>query len=112
MNWKNKDKLSSGNQEEVDIMNFTDKLTVGQVVKSRAGRDNGKIFLISKVLDEQYVHIVDGDLRKLNNPKKKKIKHLTLYNTLITDFQEKLKDGVEVNDAFVRRVLEPFKESI
>lgn len=93
-------------------MNFTDKLTVGQVVKSRAGRDNGKIFLITKVLDEQYVYLVDGDLRKLNNPKKKKVKHLTLYNTVVSDFQEKLNQDIEVNDAFVRRVLEPFKESI
>lgn len=112
MYWKNKEKHSSGNQEEVDIMNFTDKLTVGQVVKSRAGRDNGKIFLITKVLDEQYVYLVDGDLRKLNNPKKKKVKHLTLYNTVVSDFQEKLNQDIEVNDAFVRRVLEPFKESI
>ena len=93
-------------------MNLTDKLTVGQVVKSRAGRDNGKIFLISKVIDEQYVLIVDGNLRKLNNPKKKKVKHLTIYNTVISDFQEKLEATQEVNDAFVRRVLEPFKESI
>lgn len=93
-------------------MNLTDKLTVGQVVKSRAGRDNGKIFLISKVIDEQYVLIVDGHLRKLNNPKKKKVKHLTIYNTVISDFQEKLEANPEVNDAFVRRVLEPFKESI
>ncbi len=93
-------------------MDFTDRLTVGQVVKSRAGRDNGKIFLILEVIDEQYVHIVDGDLRKLNNPKKKKVKHLTIYNTVIKDFQEKLNDTVGVNDAFVRRVLEPFKESI
>lgn len=93
-------------------MDFTDRLTVGQVVKSRAGRDNGKIFLILEVIDEQYVHIVDGDLRKLNNPKKKKVKHLTIYNTVIKGFQEKLNDTVGVNDAFVRRVLEPFKESI
>ena len=74
-------------------MDFTDRLTVGQVVKSRAGRDNGKIFLILEVIDEQYVHIVDGDLRKLNNPKKKKVKHLTIYNTVIIGFQEKLNDN-------------------
>ncbi|TJX14083.1 hypothetical protein E9840_07360 [Tissierella creatinini] len=99
-------------QNEVEVMDLSNKLTVGQVVKSRAGRDNGKIFLVLKVINDQYVHIVDGDLRKLNNPKKKKVRHLTIYNTVITEFQEKLGDAVEVNDAYVRRVLEPFNKSI
>ncbi len=93
-------------------MDLTNKLTVGQVVKSRAGRDNGKIFLVLEVLDEQFVYLVDGDLRKLTNPKKKKVKHLTIYNTVITDFESKLTDAVKVNDAYVRKVLEPFKKSI
>ncbi len=93
-------------------MDLTNTLTVGQVVKSRAGRDSGKIFLVLEIIDEQFVHVVDGNSRKLNNPKKKKVKHLTIYNTVITDFQAKLTDTVKVNDAYVRKVLEPFKESI
>lgn len=52
-------------------MDLTDKLIVGQVVKSRAGRDRGRTFLIYEILDEDFVLVVDGDLRKLKNPKRK-----------------------------------------
>lgn len=89
-------------------MDLTNKLTLGQVVKSRAGRDNGKIFLVLEIIDEQFVHVVDGDLRKLNNPKRKKVKHLIIYNTVIPDFEAKIEGTFKINDAFIRKVLEPY----
>ena len=91
-------------------MDLTYKLKVGQVVKSRAGRDNGRVFLVTKILDDQYVYIVDGNLRKLDNPKKKKIKHLTVFNSVLIEYQERLKNDIMVNDAYIRRILEPFKK--
>jgi ribosomal protein L14E/L6E/L27E len=93
-------------------MDLTKELSIGQVVKSRAGRDNGRVFLVLDIIDDQYVHIVDGDLRKLNNPKKKKVKHLIIYNTIIPDFKQKLEDSLTINDADISKFLEPFKESI
>lgn len=50
----------------------------GQIVKSKAGRDAGRHFVIFEVLDEDYVQIVDGDLRKVEKPKKKKRRHLAM----------------------------------
>jgi ribosomal protein L14E/L6E/L27E len=93
-------------------MDLTNELTIGQVVKSRAGRDNGRVFLILDIIDEIHVLIVDGDLRKLNNPKKKKVKHLIIYNTVLPGFKQKLEDSLTINDAYIRKSLEPFKESI
>ena len=52
------------------------ELSIGQVVRSRAGRDKGGIFLIYEILDSEYVLLVDGKIRRLDRPKKKKIKHL------------------------------------
>lgn len=52
-------------------MDSTSDIAIGQVVKSRAGRDKGRIFLVLDIVDNQYVKIVDGDLRKLDNPKQK-----------------------------------------
>ena len=49
---------------------------VGSVVRSRAGRDAGRDFLVIGILDEEYVLLADGDLRKADKPKKKKMKHL------------------------------------
>jgi len=49
---------------------------IGDIVKSIAGRDSGRYFIIWEVLDSSYVKIVDGDLRKIDKPKKKKVRHL------------------------------------
>lgn len=89
-------------------MDLTDKLIIGQVVKSRAGRDSGRAFLVYEIIDEQFVLVVDGDLRKLNNPKKKNVKHLIIYNKVFPDFKKDQGDTSKFNDAYVRRILEPF----
>ena len=52
------------------------KLTVGDIVKSTAGRGSGRIYLVVKSLENGYVHISDGKTRKINNAKLKKNKHL------------------------------------
>jgi len=89
-------------------LELTTNLKIGQIVKSKAGRDKGRVFLICQVLDEQFVMVCDGDLRKLNNPKKKKVKHLMIYNTVLTEFAEKLQGNKNLNDAYVKKLLEPY----
>ena len=89
-------------------MELTTDLKIGQIVKSKAGRDKERIFLICQVVDEQFVLVCDGNLRKLNNPKKKKVKHLMIYNTVLTEFAEKLQCNENLNDAYIRRLLEPY----
>ena len=49
---------------------------IGRVVQSRQGRDAGRCFVILQVVDDQFVLMADGLTRKLDHPKKKKIKHL------------------------------------
>lgn len=93
-------------------MEITTDLKIGQIVKSKAGRDKGRIFLIHSVLDEQYVFVCDGDLRKLQSPKKKKVKHLVIYNTVFTEFAEKLQKNKNLDDAYIRRLLEPYNKSV
>lgn len=88
-------------------METTTDVRVGHVVKSKAGRDKDKLFVVLGIVDENYVMIVDGKLRKLENPKKKKIKHLSLYNSIINDLSEK-KANKTVNNAYIRKVLAPF----
>ncbi|SHH15654.1 hypothetical protein SAMN02745245_00677 [Anaerosphaera aminiphila DSM 21120] len=80
-------------------MDKTFFIEVGQVVKSKAGRDIGEIFLVYEVLDDNYVLIVDGKTRKLNKPKKKKIKHLMIYKDIVNLKVDNL------NDSYVRKSL-------
>lgn len=93
-------------------MELTTDLKIGQIVKSKAGRDKGKVFIIYQIVDESYVLVVDGDIRKLSSPKKKKVKHLIIYNTVLTEFADKLQGNENLNDAFVRKLLEPFQENV
>lgn len=51
-------------------------LLPGEIVRSRAGRDRGRAFVIVQRIDEDYVLLVDGRLRTLERPKKKKCRHL------------------------------------
>ena len=51
-------------------------METGRAVQSLQGRDAGRCFVILQVVDDQFVLMADGLTRKLDHPKKKKIKHL------------------------------------
>lgn len=92
-------------------MDSSEEVSVGQVVKSRAGRDKGRIFLIYDIIDNHNFVVVDGDVRKLNNPKQKKLKHLIVYNEVLSELKDKIDGKVKINDAYIRKLLEPFNKS-
>ena len=54
------------------------EVSVGDLVVSRAGRDKGRPFVVLSA-EEGFVYLVDGDLRKLDRPKKKKRMHVKPY---------------------------------
>ena len=51
-------------------------METGRAVQSLQGRDAGRCFVILQVVDDQFVLMSDGLTRKLDHPKKKKVKHL------------------------------------
>jgi len=75
------------------------------VVYSKAGRDAGRRFIVIGIIDSVYVFIADGDLRKVEKPKKKKLKHLNLTNTVIEHIAQKLKSGAKVGNSEIRKAL-------
>ncbi len=84
-------------------------LRLGEVVKSKAGRDAGRFFVVKDILDGEYVHIVDGDLRKTGKPKKKKRKHIEatghVLDTLVPGFK---KVGRRLTDAQIKKALNEY----
>ena len=81
-------------------------MEIGRVVYSRAGRDQGHYFVIVDVLDEEYVAIANGCQRKVDNPKKKKIKHLVAKPELLEEIREKLFAKKRIFDSEVRNKLD------
>lgn len=67
-------------------------VSVGDLVISTAGRDKGKFFLVVKT-ESAVAYVVNGKERKVQNPKKKNIKHLDRvlvagYNELAIKIQK------------------------
>lgn len=86
-------------------MNASSPPDVGTVVYSRAGRDAGRYFVVLEVLDDQYVLIADGDLRKIANPKKKKLKHLDIKMVSIPIVKERMREKGRLFDYDIRQNL-------
>ena len=80
-------------------------ISVGSVVYSRAGRDAGIFFLVTEVVDDNFVKICDGDVRKLAKPKLKKVKHLKNTGDVLEGIGEKLQKGTKVYDAEIYSAL-------
>lgn len=81
-------------------------MEIGRIVYSRAGRDAGSHYIIVAQLDDTYVAIANGCLRKADNPKKKKIKHLTARPKEALAIKEALLAGRKILDSDIRKALE------
>ena len=87
-----------------------DAYTIGQYVQSTQGRDAGKDFIVVGIVDENHVLIADGGLRKIDKPKKKKVKHLIPKQELFSSLREKLLSGDCVYDAHIRKDLQALRD--
>lgn len=81
---------------------------IGQIVRSKAGRDKDRWMLIVGI-DGDYVFLADGDLRKISRPKRKKIKHITKTQSVITSIQKDLLSNKKIQNAEIRKRLEPWQ---
>lgn len=63
---------------------MTDRKDVrpGDVVLNLNGRDKGRVMLVIKTSDGNYADVCDGRKRRLENPKRKKICHLSFIGTI------------------------------
>ena len=84
-------------------------LMPGSIVLSRAGRDQGRWFVVMALPEEEYALIADGELRKVEKPKRKKRKHLQVTQELNSSLQQKLVDGTPVSNKEIRACLTAVK---
>lgn len=76
----------------------------GRFVTSKAGHDKCKLFVIIKA-DSEYVYLVDGKVRTLNKPKKKKLKHIQLLNATDETLIMKKNSNIVVRDEDIKRAI-------
>jgi ribosomal protein L14E/L6E/L27E len=83
-------------------------IQVGQYVRSKAGRDKNHVFIVLEVIDHEYVYLTDGDVRRLERPKKKKSKHLYEFSQISEVVREKIKDDKKLTNLMIRKEIEKF----
>ncbi|MCL1828672.1 MAG: KOW domain-containing RNA-binding protein [Oscillospiraceae bacterium] len=54
-------------------------VTVSGIVMSLAGHDKGRLYALLKT-DGRFAYLSDGKIRKVDNPKRKNIKHIKKLN--------------------------------
>ena len=80
-----------------------DRIEKGMLAKSKAGHDKGKTYIIYEA-DETYVYLVDGMIRKIDNPKRKKHKHVQLICETY--------DVSGIDDVGIKRILKLFDKEM
>lgn len=85
-------------------------LTLGKFVTSKSGRDKGRVYVIVSFLESPFVVVCDGYFRRLDNPKKKNLKHLIVHPQVDSGLQQALTNGDKVNNSTIRKAVERFAQ--
>ena len=87
-------------------------IEVGSVVISKAGRDQGRLFLVVEEVDADFVMVANGALRKLDRLKKKRRKHLKPAGRIVPELRDRLANGPAVQDHELRAWLSEEEEKL
>ena len=82
-------------------------ISKSDIVISLNGRDQGKLFYVMQV-EDNYALLADGKGRKLENPKRKKLKHVRRVTRTETRVAAKILNGDKVLNSELRRDLATF----
>lgn len=83
---------------------------IGQLVCSKCGRDQGNFYLVFEIINDCFVYLVDGERRRMENPKRKNIKHLQFFPAVAEQLALQWEAGQQVGNTEVRKVLTSLKQ--
>ena len=81
------------------------------IVRSDAGRDKGKLFVVLAV-EGEYLLLADGKSRKVESPKRKKRRHVLFVAEDESRLSEKIKGEERITNSELRRTLAAFREEV
>ena len=81
---------------------------IGGICQSTQGRDKDRYYLIREIYPDGSVGVVDGNFKKLADPKKKNLKHLRLLPEKAEVIAVKLIEGRQVFDTEVYSALKSY----
>ncbi len=87
-------------------------VAIGSIVQSKAGRDQGRLFLVVGEVDDDFVLIANGELRRMDRLKKKRRKHLKPTGTVVQELVDRISNGEKVEDHELRAWLREEEEKL
>ncbi len=79
------------------------EMKVGSFAVSMAGHDAGKSYVIFQI-EKEYIYLVDGFIRTINCPKKKKKKHVKVLEHSDQSLEEKITHKTIRNEEIKRAI--------
>ncbi len=96
----------------VQESNVVSNAVVGQLAVSKRGRDRGVSYLVLEIIDDAFIYLVNGDRRRIENPKRKNVKHLQFYPAVAEHLAQQWEAGQQVGNVEVRKVIAGFMQTV
>ncbi len=87
------------------------EIAKSDIVRSDAGRDKGKLFVVLAV-EGEYLLLADGKGRKVESPKRKKRRHVLFVAADENRLSEKIKSEEKITNSELRRALAGYREIV
>lgn len=84
---------------------------IGKLAVSKSGHDKGNIYVIVKE-EEANVYIVDGQLRTMENPKRKNKKHIQIIKKLPKEITELLIQDRNFRNEEIKRAIKLYNSTL
>ncbi len=76
---------------------------VGTFAKSKAGHDKNKIYIVIEETQDE-VYLVDGIIRTMDKPKKKRKKHIQIINKRVSnELEQKIREKKLIQNEEMKR---------
>ena len=87
------------------------EIAKSDIVRSDAGRDRGKIFIVLAV-EGEYLLLADGKGRRVEAPKRKKRRHVLFVAADESRLADKIKRSEKITNSELRRTLAAYRGEV
>ena len=87
------------------------EIAKSNIVRSDAGRDKGKLFVVLAV-EGEFLLLADGKSRKVETPKRKKRRHVQFVAADESRLSDKIKSEEKITNSELRRTLAAYRAEI
>ena len=87
------------------------EIAKSNIVRSDAGRDKGKLFVVLAV-EGEYLLLADGKCRKVESPKRKKRRHVLFVAADENRLSDKIKSEEKITNSELRRTLAGYRDAV